>query len=236
MLTSITEFKQFINEQYIDLKSYNFKSLFNTINKECFNNSLEYIPIKIVKSKTFSGQYSCTIYRSTGKIENEIIKISNTFLFDENKLKNILCHELIHAFVAQNYPKEKEHHGYNFKTNMYRINKLNLGYNITLTDDEPTELNTKVLNKTKEKLFIISIWNNSTTFVLTHMKNYHARNIDLFIDKYNLTNVTIYTTTSLYTNPITTTNSIKLQKLKPEYNYLLDKIINDTEHTQIKKD
>jgi hypothetical protein len=50
MITTIQTFKESINhndEDFIDLKTYDFTPLFNLVNKECFNNSLTIIPFKL---------------------------------------------------------------------------------------------------------------------------------------------------------------------------------------------
>lgn len=241
MITTINEFRK-INENnstHVDLKSYDFKSLFNKINQECFNNELPQIPINLVKSKTFTGQFSAMYYRKENKMKPVQIKISQLFHMNEEKLKNILAHEMIHYWVAIQYPYEArtKHHGPQFYANMRRINNLNLGYNITLKDDEAGELNMDTVSSTKTKLFIHGLRGTKEVYILTPIEIYDPIKIHKLLDYFNVSQVQYYTTTSPHSSALTTTRSIKLQALNdPKYNYLLHNVINDTKHTQIKND
>lgn len=214
-----------LNTEYIDLKNYDLTNLFHEINNDCFNGELELIDIIINRSKSSTGMFQYTRNRLTGEISNERITISNVFHFTEQKLKNVLAHEMLHYWIAKQYPKEREHHGPRFIENMNRINALGK-YTITIKDDEPTHMN--LSGSTKDKYIVFEYKNiyysiykldNFTQDMETRLKRFAERNQIFF---------NIYITTSNKVKALPMSRSkISIKTLQDKYSYILKELIED---------
>ncbi len=124
---------------------------FDRFNKEIFKEALPRIPVKLSKSKSAIGMY-CTKYKSMSDGSRTIVSrhfsFSTCFDFDENKLEDVILHEMIHYLISFNNMTDSSPHGVLFKSVMKKINK-SFGRNITISSH--TKPGEKVNNKAKEK-------------------------------------------------------------------------------------
>jgi len=224
------------NDDIINLKTFDFTTLFNTINKECFNSSLSIIPIKFSTSKSYTAQFVRPRYPKYDGTDKEYFVFSTLFEMTYKKLKNVLAHEMIHYYLYAIMDRDKSHHGYSFQNKMNSINNLNLGYIITLKDDEPSNVSEENLNKKLQKKKFI-------TYKIKGQNGYSLINEITFIkDKanflskrtmYGVTDIKVYDTSSAHYKVLSgSTTKIKLSIIKPQYQYLIDNIINDTKNTK----
>lgn len=221
-------YKIFENDsKYVNLNIYDFKSLYAKINKECFDDSLPIIPIIIKTIKSATAKYTAKLINNK-PIDSEII-ISNLCHFTEEKLKNVMCHEMIHFFVAINYGP-REGHGPNFKSNMYRVNKL--GYNVTLTDDEITLVNQDIA--VGECIFITGIYKGNLPFyVLIAKKNFLKLSVEQkqqISNTYNkekgFTDIKYYETTAPDIKLLRVSKDLlRCGLIKSQYKYLIDNVV-----------
>jgi len=238
MITTINDWKIYESINYqpndiVDLKNYNFTELFNLVNKECFNSSLTIIPFELCTSKSFTASFNYTINRATKETYNKRFKFSTLFKITFQKLKNIMAHEMIHYYLNATGDRDKSHHGYSFKRQMYRINDLGLGYNVTLKDDEPGELNDDILNKKQaEKIFITFDSGSKRGYAILPEIAFDKTDLERRAKWNNLKNVNVYRTTSPHIKPIPASRKLKLAIINKTHEHLLDNVFNDTENTK----
>lgn len=118
---------------------------FDIYNQKLFNNKLPRIEIKISHGKTRLGCYKYI----GGSYRAGTIFISNAYDFDDNKFKEILIHEMIHAYIHVMSIHDNGPHGKHFKAMMNKVNNLLLDENITISikiDTEGYGLTNKVMN------------------------------------------------------------------------------------------
>jgi len=231
-----------IDTNYVDLNTYDINALYDIINKECFNGELQKIPILIKPLKGVTAKYSAKINKS--KIPyltfDDKITISNLTHLTEEKLKNILCHEMIHYWVNSRIDV-RDHHGLNFIENMNRVNRL--GYNVSLKDEELGAVNQEI--SVSQQLFITGTYINQYKFYVlvpvTTIKKMKQSDIENAIAQYisnsKFTDVICYITTSPDCKLISGSNKIEKYKLlKSAYNYLLTNITNSPKTSVINSD
>lgn len=227
-----TNIDQFILENnetsFINLSVSYLQNLFNEINRECFNNELNQIPIKLSNSKSTLGYFKFNRVRSTREVTPICISISKMFNYTEQKIRNIMAHEMIHYWVAINY-NENEHHGYNFIQNMNRLNKM--GYSITVKDDE-ADLNIPT-NITSMKYLITGLYQAKELAYTLITPATDIREVLGLFNKYQITDIKVYKTTSGKTLQLTTSRKPKVSIIKKQYAYIVNDIINDTENTSL---
>lgn len=234
MITSINEFKKYfesVDSKYVDLKTYDLVGLFNKINQDCFSGELKLCPIVVSPFKGSTARFNAKINKTETPYlsYDEKISISNLTHFTEEKLKTIMCHEMIHYWVASRYDVH-DNHGYRFRENMYRVNKL--GYAVTVHDEEPGETNQEIV--VSKVLMVTGTYNKThrfyTLFSISKLRNMSQPEISLALNIYvkddRFSDVAYYVTSAPEYKKLTT--SIKLDKyhlIKPAYNYLIDDII-----------
>lgn len=218
-----------MNTDYVDLNTYDIDALFDKINAECFNGELTRIPINIKPLKGVTAKYNAT--SNPSKIpyltKDDRITISNLTHFTEIKLKNILCHEMIHYWVNSRRDI-RDHHGPIFIENMNRVNKL--GYNVTLLDEELGAINQEI--SVPQHIFITGTYIGHKFYILcpvTTLKKMNQSDIQSiltsFVSNTNMSEISYYTTTAPESKQLTMTRDISKYKLiKNAYNYLIDNI------------
>lgn len=95
-----------------------FNEWFDIYNRRLFNNELPRINIKKSHGKKRLG---CYRYRS-GRYKPGTISISTAYNFDDNKFKEILIHEMIHAYIHYKDIYDDSSHGREFTSIMNRVN------------------------------------------------------------------------------------------------------------------
>ena len=211
MITSLKEFiliKEDNNSNYIDLHKYNLDALFDKINKDCFGGELKKCPILLKVLKHKAGMYRYRIFNDKNaypKTYNDKIILSTLCHWTEQKLKNVLCHEMLHYWVSSRYNPKSGHDG-QWLVGMYRINKLNIGYTITQYDDDKTEINTDVVKPlAKELFFFTGKYNGGICWAVYDYNNVTEKKekIKSIIKRYNIIDPKFYTTKSIVTKLFT---------------------------------
>jgi len=220
------------NNNYVDLNTYDLKGLFNKINQECFGGELELCPIVVKPIKGSTAKFNAKVNPSKTPYltYDERITISNLTHFTEEKLKIIMCHEMIHYWVASRYDL-KDNHGIKFRENMRRVNSL--GYAVTINDEDPGEINQDI---TVPKQLLITgtyakEWKFYVLFSLTALKKLSQSEISRLLNDYvkntKFENVKYYVTAAPEYKQLRTARELtKFTLLKPAYNYLIDNIVN----------
>lgn len=231
------------NSDVVNIKTYDLVKLFNEINKECFFNELPPIDIVVKTLKRVTAQYTSKFKQNADKsytVFDNKITISDLTKYSEEKLRNILCHEMIHYYVATKID-HRDNHGPNFKEHMYRINSLNLGYNVTLIDDQPGEINSEI--KVNDTFFITGKYNNYRFYLLyslNSLKKMNRNDIEKIIQYYAIqpfSEVSYYITSAPDIKKLRVAkHMLKIGIMKTQYYYLLDNIINSDKTRGISTD
>jgi predicted SprT family Zn-dependent metalloprotease len=130
----IKKFEDFLFEKMDIRNDIDLQKEFDDINKRCFNNEVEKIPLVWIKSKKVCGRTHATYYPASKTYKVEKIEISYFYELDYEKFKDIMAHEMIHAYMYQKNIKEYGgSHGIRFKEWMDKLNKM--GFNINIKDD-----------------------------------------------------------------------------------------------------
>lgn len=111
---------------------YNVMWLFNEYNKKCFGGELPRPMFNLVHDKKTLGRFTCDFY--DGEIENPQIDISDSYEYTEDKLRDVLVHEMIHYYLAYTQQDVYLSHGKKFKSMVNYINTT-FGMNISETVD-----------------------------------------------------------------------------------------------------
>jgi predicted SprT family Zn-dependent metalloprotease len=130
----IFKFKEFILEKLDIRNDIDLQKEFDDINNRCFNNELPKISLVWVKSKKVGGRTTSKYNPNIKSYQVEKIEISYFFEMDYDRFKNILAHEMVHAYIYEKNIKEYGgSHGIHFKEWMRKLN--NMGFNIDIKDD-----------------------------------------------------------------------------------------------------
>lgn len=157
----VYRFEDFLNENnnngdYIDFKKTNMLSDYRMLNTKLFGNELEEIPLSFFKSKKVLGLchldniYKTSPYGRKKLISSKAtkIRISNFYKLTRQQYLDVLAHEMIHQYIAQNGIKDNNSHGRRFHAMMDDINRKFPEFNIKqseLADDYAVSTpNTKV--------------------------------------------------------------------------------------------
>lgn len=132
----------------IDLRKVDFQKEYNHWNRVLFNSELPVIPIKLSKSKDWTGL--TTYNKSTGKIG---MKISNLLKITKTEFSSVLVHEMIHVFFFAS-GNVKEIHGSVFKKMASDLSKK-AGFKISITHDVTKSDIDDTVAKSKELDFVL---------------------------------------------------------------------------------
>lgn len=108
---------------------YNIIYLFNEYNNMCFGGELPRPILSLMHSKKMLGYFSCDIDED-GEINNPTIEISDSYEYTEDKLRDVLVHEMIHYYLAYTQKDLNFTHGKEFKRLANFFNS-NFGMNIS---------------------------------------------------------------------------------------------------------
>lgn len=106
---------------------------FDVINELFFDNGLIKPKFEITHVKSYLGQYHWR-YDYMGNLIENVIRISDMYDLDSEKIVNILAHEMIHLYIRQNHIRDsRPHHGRVFYSVADRLNREG-GFTISRTD------------------------------------------------------------------------------------------------------
>lgn len=117
------------------------KAKFKEYNEQYFKNRLKTPQFKLLKSYKRLGLFE---YRKIGVtvIADLRLGISKYFDWEEEDLKNVIIHEMIHQYLAPKMSKGEDEHGIRFQNKCKEFNKK---YNLNIT----TEIDTTNFKKAK---------------------------------------------------------------------------------------
>lgn len=156
----------FVNEnksnELIDIKKLTLNDWVNyqvKVINDCFPNSdIKVLPVSLRTNKTYAATF--TYINDNGNIVEPKYVFNPSLKWTEEKLLNVMAHEIIHYYLTS---KGHFKHGHNhyFENEMNRINSMNNTYIVTKKDDEFI-LKDEIANIRDTYLFVFSnnVYNN----------------------------------------------------------------------------
>ena len=123
--------------------------LFWECNKVYFDNSLPTPYIELFDSLKHIARFEYYKNKKGSKkpIKNQIIKFTKNYDFDENIIRDIMVHEMIHYYIAWNRIKDNKTHGKQFMKMAEEYNqKYGLSIKVTI-DASPFLINKEASKK-----------------------------------------------------------------------------------------
>ena len=84
---------------------------FKEYNKKFFNNELIMPEIRLLKSYLTCGYFSCKKIIGKRRLRGQRLEISCYYDWNENDLKNVIIHEMIHYYLAYKHIDNELSHG-----------------------------------------------------------------------------------------------------------------------------
>lgn len=152
------EINGFLNEisddEIIIPDKINLQDEYDKLNQQLFNKELPSVPMKWSSRKGNLGHVQAMRNRFTGEIKVMHLAISSFHAMPYRVFKNTLAHEMIHV-KQLTVSKVPGSHNWSFLREADRINKMGLGYNITVRSEEQLDISDKVKTRGKELIAII---------------------------------------------------------------------------------
>jgi hypothetical protein len=126
--------KEYASEDIINPREINLQEEYDKLNKLLFSDSLSKVPLKWDTSKRRLGLVRSIHNRFTGERKVEYLSISNFYKLSYRQFRDTLAHEMVH--VWQVLRGEQGNHQWSFLSEARRINGMNLGFNINVTNGE----------------------------------------------------------------------------------------------------
>lgn len=105
-----------VTEQIIEQK-------FREYNEEYFNSELPLPRFGLLKSYTTCGYFSCNKIVGRRRLRGQRLDISVYYDWEEEALKNVIIHEMIHYFLAHKHIDNGLTHGDAFKEMSCKFNR-----------------------------------------------------------------------------------------------------------------
>ena len=103
---------------------------FREYNKTFFNNELPTPKFGLLKSYMTCGYFSCKKIVGKRRLNGQRLDISVYYDWDENELRNVIVHEMIHYYLAHKHIDNELTHGEAF---MEMANKFNNEYGMKIS-------------------------------------------------------------------------------------------------------
>lgn len=167
----IPEQLQEVNEtNRVELSKVNWNELQNNIITACFSEDIfEILPVKLSSSKNYAAQFRADYFIKTKVLENAHFKFNKLKEWNHQSLNNVMAHEIIHYYMCL-IGNPRESHGTNFKKEMNRINSLDLGIEVSLTDDQFV-LGEEASNKLGGFIYILELPNSGNNVIYVPFKS-----------------------------------------------------------------
>ena len=109
------------------------KEKFEEYNEKYFDNKLQTPRFKLLKSYSKFGLFQ---YRKAGvrKIGDMTLSISKYIDWEENDLRDVIVHEMVHQYIAPKLENGEDEHGAKFQKKCNELNKK-YGLNVTVKID-----------------------------------------------------------------------------------------------------
>lgn len=169
-------YKNYTQEEYIDLENYDIQKEFDFLNKLLFEGKIKNVPIKLEKNKNSSARVISTRYYNKPE-EIKYLGISKNFKMKNKIFRDILAHELIHIYMIQNQIKDfGGYHGIIFKKFMDEINKK--GFNVDIVNRSHHSELVDMHSKVKVGSIILHNLDNNTYQIIVMNKNILLENLN----------------------------------------------------------
>lgn len=145
----------FEKPEYVTRQNTDLQKEFDYFNRLCFDDSLQSVPMQWGIKRDKLGAVCYTGYKN--QPNSWIIKYLEISLFNKIRYKDFvdtLVHEMIHVFIIQNRMRDTGDHGVLFMKEAERINKMDVGINITVTGDTS---GLEVSDEIKRKEFVVAL-------------------------------------------------------------------------------
>ena len=126
------------------------------INRQCFGGELPMLPVVLSSGGRRLGALSYVTKRSLlGKKTNTQYKMTISTLYDftEEQIRDTICHEMIHYYIAWKNIRDTSTHGTVFRRMMNDINRR-FGYHMTVTHRLTDE---ELMSAPRNKTYLICI-------------------------------------------------------------------------------
>lgn len=126
------------------------------INEQCFGGELPMLPVVLSRAGRRLGSLSYMKRRGIlGRTKNDSFKMTISTRYDmaENVIRDTICHEMIHYYIAWKNIKDTSAHGEVFRRIMTAINEK-YGYHMTVSHRLSDE---EVMSAPKNKTYIICV-------------------------------------------------------------------------------
>jgi hypothetical protein len=132
-----------------EISTMDFGGWFDEFNKKLFDNQLPKVPIILKALRMSTGYAQATRNKTTGKVTPTKIVISNYFKRDEDEMRGIFLHELIHLYFYNlgRFESDAQAHGKEFQDKIKELQPL-VNFKIPLNDEvKQTELSDRFKGK-----------------------------------------------------------------------------------------
>lgn len=128
---------------------------FRDYNKEYFNNELPIPKFGLLKSYMTCGYFSCKKIIGKRRLKGQRLDISVYYDWDEEELKNVIIHEMIHYYLAHKHIDNELTHGEAFKK---MANDFNEKYNLKISQKVDCSKFKKTKNAPKLSWFLVQMF------------------------------------------------------------------------------
>lgn len=174
IVKSLSEAKQHTDDEIVDFDEIDLQDEYNKLNSLIFDGKLKPVDMIWNTRRASHGVVKAQRNRRTGEIMIKSLGMSKFLDIPYKVFKDTLAHEMIHVFLLQQGINDG--HGYKFKSEMYRINSLGHGFNVSVTlDSSGFELSKNAQAKAKELVFYLVESNSKKNMLVVVTPNVYQK-------------------------------------------------------------
>lgn len=128
---------------------------FREYNKMYFDNDLPTPRFGLLKSYKTCGYFSCSKIIGKRRLKGQLLEISEYYDWDEEELKSVIVHEMIHYYLAYKHIDNELSHGDAFKK---MANEMNEKYNMKISEKVDCSKFKKTKNAPSFSWFLVQIF------------------------------------------------------------------------------
>lgn len=157
-----------------DITIERLRGIFYALNRDYFGSDLPEPRFLLTSSRTILGQFRCTHTLFSKATKDHTIKVSIYYKINEEQLRDIVAHEMIHYHIALKGLKDTSPHGRIFRREMVRLNAT--GLNISIRTD--TSQWTVAGRSHKHERLVMALTTSDGKYMLTVANPKYARTIN----------------------------------------------------------
>ena len=123
--------------------------------KAYFNNELPIPRFGLLKTYMTCGYFSCAKIIGNRRVKKPLVEISAYYDWNEEDLKNVIVHEMIHYYLAYKHIDNQLTHGEAFNK---MANEFNEKYNLKITEKVDCSKFKKAKNAPKLSWFFVQLF------------------------------------------------------------------------------